>query len=68
MTVYRSIEEARIDPSILCKKESELLGMRSWFDDATRIYKSDDYSAAFKTGYIFATLEIIKARLESHGL
>ena len=67
MTVYRSVDEARIDPAVLFKETPSLLGMKTWFTDAYRIYRDDEKSNAFKAGYLFSTLKLIEENIKSHG-
>ena len=67
MTVYRNADEARIDPSILSKKESELLGMRFLFSDAERVIKCNERSDSYKVGYLSVILSAIKGSLEEMG-
>jgi hypothetical protein len=67
MTVYRSVDEARIDPAVLSKDTSTLLGMRKWFDDANRVCISEEHSLSFKLGYLMTTLSAIKHHLISKG-
>jgi hypothetical protein len=68
MTVYRNADEARVDPSVLSKGTSTLLGMKTWFADAYKIYHDDEKSSAFKAGYLFSTLKLIEENIKIHGL
>jgi hypothetical protein len=68
MTVYHSADEARIDPSVLSKETSTLLGMKDWFTNAYQIYRDDEKSSAFKAGYLFSTLKLIEENIKIHGL
>jgi len=68
MTVFRNVDEARIDPAVLSQNEgSNLLGMRKWFDDANRVCISEEHSLSFKLGYLMTTLSAIKHHLISKG-
>ena len=67
MTVYRNADEARIDPSILSKKESDLLGMRSLFREAELAIESNERSDSYKVFYLSVILSAIKGSLEEMG-
>lgn len=67
MTVYRNADEARIDPSILSKNESDLLGVRSLFREAELVIESNERSDSYKVFYLSVILKAIKESLETQG-
>lgn len=61
MTVYPSVEAARVNPAVL--SSSVPAHLRRWFDEARTVYKGD-HSYAFKAGYLHAVLALIEADLQ----
>lgn len=62
MTVYPSVEAARINPAALTKSALPA-HLHRWFDEARTVYKGDQ-SYAFKAGYLHAVLSLIEADLQ----
>lgn len=61
MTVYPSVEAARVNPAVLSSPVPAHL--RCWFDEARNVYKSEA-SYAFKAGYLHAVLTLIEADIQ----
>lgn len=58
MTVWRSVEEARIDPSVFCPPYPIRL-----INDAHRIHHDPSKSYAFKEGYLYQTIKLLEQEL-----
>lgn len=56
MTVYRSVDEARIDPAILCSEFKTVSKIQSLINDA-RAVREAETPYAFQAGYFWATLQ-----------
>lgn len=67
MTVYRSIDEARIDPAVLNRDSGIPACLRSWFTEAHHLYDNEHQSHAFKAGYYYGIIQIIEAYFKAQA-